>query len=344
VNLLFIPFFILYTLALVKTDRLMADNKFLWNHNRRFNAYAAYFKKVFGQRVQKISVDAGFTCPNRDGTLARGGCTYCNNDAFNPSYCNPSKSIDQQVLEGIEFHKVRYRRATNYLVYFQPYSNTYAPLSQLKKLYESALEQPGVVGLVIGTRPDCIDDEKLEYLQNLSEKYYIIIEYGIESIYNQTLNRINRAHTYEQSCEAIVKTADYGINIGAHFIFGLPGESRKMMMDSVTEISTLPLTTIKFHQLQIVSNTTIAKDFKLSPGDHKLFSFDDYINFIVDFTEKLNPKFIIERFAGEVPPRYLAGPGWGLIRNDQINLTIEKEFEKRNSWQGKYFMPNNNQN
>ncbi len=315
----------------------MTQSKYNWGHERRFNAYAPYFKKIFGQRVQKISVDAGFTCPNRDGNKASGGCTYCNNDAFNPSYCNPSKSIDQQVLEGIEFHKVRYRRASNYLVYFQPYSNTYAPLSHLKELYESALEQPGVVGLVIGTRPDCIDDEKLKYLHELSKKYYIIIEYGVESIYNNTLDRINRAHTYEQSLDAILKTASYEINIGAHFIFGLPDESRDMMMDSVNEISKLPLTTIKFHQLQIVTGTTMAKDYDTNPTDYDLFSFDDYINFIVNFTEKLNPNFIIERFAGEVPPRYLAGPGWGLIRNDQINVAIEKEMEKRDTWQGKFF-------
>ncbi len=315
----------------------MTDLNFIWGHNRRFNSYSEYFKRTFGQRVQKISVDAGFTCPNRDGKLARGGCTYCNNDAFNPSYCNPLKPIDQQVLEGIEFHKVRYRRASTYLVYFQPYSNTYAPLDHLKNLYESALEQPGVVGLVIGTRPDCIDDEKLEYLQQLSKKYYIIIEYGVESIYNSTLNRINRAHTYEQSVDAIIKTTDYGINVGAHFIFGLPGESREMMMDSVTEISKLPLTTIKFHQLQIVEGTTMAKDFKANPEDYELFSFEEYIDFIVSFSERLNPQFIIERFAGEVPPRYLAGPGWGLIRNDQINIAIEKELERRDSWQGKFF-------
>lgn len=315
----------------------MTPSKYNWGHERRFNAYAPYFKKLFGQRVQKISVDAGFTCPNRDGRLARGGCTYCNNDAFNPSYCNPSKPINQQVLEGIEFHKVRYRRANNYLVYFQPYSNTYAPLNHLKKLYESALRQPGVIGLVIGTRPDCIDDEKLEYLQHLSKNHYVIIEYGVESIYNSTLNRINRKHTYEQSVGAITKTAEHGINVGAHFIFGLPGESRAMMMDSVNEISKLPLTTIKFHQLQIVANTAMAKDFKANPNSYDLFSFEEYINFIVGFTEKLNPDFIIERFAGEVPPRYLAGPGWGLVRNDRINIAIEKELEKRDSWQGKSF-------
>lgn len=185
---------------------------YIWGHNRRYNAYAQYFKKLFGERVQKISVNAGFSCPNRDGKLTIGGCTFCNNDAFNPSYCNPDKPIDQQIREGIEFHKVRYRRAKSYLVYFQPYSNTYATLDHLKKLYKSALDQPGVIGLVIGTRPDCINDEKLKYLQQLSKNHYIIIEYGVESIYNKTLTRINRGHTYEQSVDTITKTSDYGIN------------------------------------------------------------------------------------------------------------------------------------
>jgi radical SAM protein (TIGR01212 family) len=288
-----------------------------WGHKRRYNSYSEYFKKKFGERVQKISVDAGFTCPNRDGKVARGGCTYCNNNAFNPSYCDPEKPINHQVLEGIQFHKVRYRRANSYLVYFQPYSNTYAPLEKLKVLYENALRQPGVIGLVLGTRPDCIDDEKLEYLKKLSQDYYIIIEYGVESIYNKTLERINRWHTYEQSKEAIEKTKEYGINIGAHFIFGLPGDSNDLIMESVKEISTLPLTAIKFHQLQIVEGTKMAMDYKRNPNDYKLFGFEEYVNFIVDFSEKLNPEFIIERFAGEVPPRYQAGPGWGLIRNDQ---------------------------
>jgi len=308
-----------------------------WGHNRRYNAYAPYFKNIFGERVQKISVDAGFTCPNRDGTLARGGCTYCNNNAFNPSYCDPANPVEQQIRDGIEFHKVRYRRANKYLVYFQPYSNTYAPLPHLKKLYEAALSQPGVVGLVIGTRPDCVDDEKLGYLKKLSERYYIVIEYGVESIYDKTLERINRQHTYKQSEEALLKSAEYGLNIGAHFIFGLPGESREMMMDSVHAINRLPLNSIKFHQLQIVEGTVMARDYVTHPEHYDLFSFDEYIDFIIRFTERLNPAFVIERFAGEVPPRFLAGPGWGKIRNDQINIAIEKEMEKRDTWQGKFF-------
>jgi radical SAM protein (TIGR01212 family) len=308
-----------------------------WNHNRRYNAFAPYFKELFGERVQKISVDAGFTCPNRDGTKGRGGCTYCNNNAFNPSYCHPEKPLEQQIREGIEFHQVRYRRASKYLVYFQPYSNTYAPLDHLKELYETALKQPGVIGLVIGTRPDCVDREKLKYLSELSKNYYITIEYGVESIYNETLERINRQHTYEESVQAIELSREFNLHIGAHFIFGLPGESREMMMESVHEINKLPLNSIKFHQLQIVEGTTMAKDYTQKPEDYDLFSFKEYIDFIIRFTEQLNPAFIIERFAGEVPPRFLAGPGWGLIRNDQINVAIEKELEQRNTWQGKKF-------
>lgn len=308
-----------------------------WGHNRRFNSYNEYFKKEFGERVQKVSIDAGFTCPNRDGTLAFGGCTYCNNDAFNPSYCQPTKPIKQQLEEGIEFHLKRYRRANKYLAYFQTYSNTFAPLEKLKKIYSEALSHPNVIGLVIGTRPDCIDDEKLEYFGQLNKDHYLIIEYGIESCYNKTLETINRQHTFEQSVEIIEKTAEKGIKIGSHIIFGLPGETRQEMMDQVQTLSALPINNIKFHQLQIIKNTKMALDYKKDPDGFDLFSLEDYINFIVEFTSRLNPDFIIERFTGEVPPRFLAGPNWGLIRNDQVNLLIEKKLEELDTWQGKKY-------
>lgn len=308
-----------------------------WGHDRRFNSYTEYFKRYFGERVQKVTIDAGFTCPNRDGLLARGGCTYCNNDAFNPSYCQPQKSVSHQIEEGVEFHKVRYRRANKYLAYFQAYTNTYAPLEELKKIYDQALSFPGVVGLVIGTRPDCIDDEKLEYFSKLSEKYYIIIEYGIESCYNKTLELINRQHTFEQSAEAIIKTANYGIKTGAHLIFGLPGESREEMLQEARILSDLPLTTIKFHQLQIIKNTVMAVQYAKDSSLFNLFGLDEYINFIIQFIEQLNPEFIIERFTGEAPPRFLASPTWGLIRNDQINNQIENKLKQLNTWQGKFY-------
>lgn len=284
--------------------------------------------------MQKLSIDAGFSCPNRDGSKGRGGCTYCNNDAFNPSYCNPDKSVDQQIREGMEFHAWRYKKPGKFLAYFQPYSNTYASLEHLKQIYGQALLHPEIIGLVIGTRPDCIDEEKLEYFSELSKTHYVIIEYGIESCYNRTLKKINRGHSFEESLAAIEKTAGAGIKTGAHLIFGLPGESRQEMMAEADILSELPLTNIKFHQLQIIKGTAMEKDFKANPGEYTFFQLEEYISFIVDFIERLNPAFIIERFAGEVPPRFQAGPGWGLTRNERVVELVEAELENRKSYQG----------
>jgi radical SAM protein (TIGR01212 family) len=307
-----------------------------WGHHRRFNSYAEHFRKEFGGRVQKLAIDAGFTCPNRDGSKGTGGCTYCDNDAFNPSYCHPGKTIGKQIEEGIEFHIKRYRRASRYLAYFQPYSNTYAPLNKMKEIYAEALSFPEVIGLVIGTRPDCIDKEKLEYFGELSEKYYIMLEYGIESCYDRTLSRINRGHNFEDALSALEQTSKYGIKSGAHIIFGLPGESPDDMMAEAEALSALPISNIKFHQLQIIKGTRMASEFKEKPEDFHIFSLEEYIEFIIDFVEKLNPSFVIERFAGEVPPRFLDGPGWGLIRNDQVLARIEKRMEERETWQGRH--------
>jgi uncharacterized protein len=308
-----------------------------WGHQRRFNSYAEYFKKEFGGRVQKLAIDAGFTCPNRDGTQGHNGCTYCDNDAFNPSYCHPETSVKFQIEEGIEFHARRYRRATRDLAYFQPYSNTYAPLEKLKEIYSQALSFPEIAGLVIGTRPDCIDDEKLDYFRHLSSSYYIILEFGIESCYDRTLKRINRGHTFDDTINAFEKTSALGLKTGAHIIFGLPGESKEDMMKEAGILSALPIDNIKFHQLQIIKGTRMAEEYKIQPADFVQFSLDEYIEFIIDFVEMLNPGFVIERFAGEVPPKYLEGSGWGLIRNDQILNRIEKRMEERETWQGKNF-------
>lgn len=308
-----------------------------WGHQRRFNSYAEYFKREFGGRVQKLAIDAGFTCPNRDGTKGRGGCTYCDNDAFNPSYCHPEKSILKQIEEGIEFHARRYRRASRYLAYFQPYSNTYAPLKKLKEMYSQALAFPEILGLVIGTRPDCIDEEKLEYFSDLSKSHYIMLEYGIESCYNRTLNRINRGHTFEDTRAALEMTSRYGIKTGVHMIFGLPGESKDEMMLEAEILSALPVNNIKFHQLQIIKGTRMAEEFNSRPEDFIVFSLHDYLEFIIDFIERLNPSIVIERFAGEVPPRFLAGPGWDLIRNDQLLVKVENRLVERETWQGRKF-------
>ena len=306
-----------------------------WGHTRRFNSYTEYIRKTFGGRVQKVVVDAGFTCPNRDGTKGTGGCTYCDNDAFNPSYCNPVEPIHHQISKGIDFHAVRYRRAERFLVYFQPYSNTYKPIGQLIELYETALKYPDVIGLVIGTRPDCVDDEILNYLGNLSKKVYVQIEYGIESCYDHTLLRINRGHDFAEARKAIEETHRRGIRTGAHLIFGLPSETREDMLKEADILSTLPIDSVKFHQLQIVKGTNMEKEFLSSPDEFHSFSLEEYIDFIICFIEKLNPAIVIERFSGEVPPPYLHHSEWELIRYDSVLRLIEAELERRDTWQGK---------
>lgn len=309
---------------------------FPWGDNRRFNSYSSYFTREFGSRVQKISIDAGFSCPNRDGKISTGGCTFCRNDAFNPSYCHPEKSIRQQIDEGIEFHQRRYRRAKSYLAYFQAFSNTYKPLDELEKLYREALSVDGVIGLVIGTRPDCINVETLEMLKDLNAT--IILEYGVESVYDQTLTRVNRGHDFATAKKAIELTHKYGFHCGGHFIFGLPGETREMMLNAADIISKLPLTTVKFHQLQIFKDTKMADEYIANPSDFHLFTLDDYIEFVIDFIERLNPGLVIERFAGEVPPRYLVSKPWLNLRYDQVLSLIEKRLEERNTYQGKKYL------
>ncbi|MBW6500554.1 MAG: TIGR01212 family radical SAM protein [Bacteroidales bacterium] len=294
---------------------------------------------MFGARVQKVSLDAGFSCPNRDGTKGYNGCAYCNNDAFNPSYCKPEKPISQQLREGIMFHEKRYRRSDSYLAYFQAYSNTYAPVSTLKKLYSEALSYPGIKGLIIGTRPDCVDEEILDYLQDLSSKYYISVEYGIESCYDRTLLRINRGHTFAQAEEALKMTAGRVINCGAHFIFGLPGETRDEMLKEAEIISRLPLKTVKFHQLQIIKGTSIEREYNQNPDDFQLFTWGEYLDFIIAFLELLNPAIIVDRFTGEAPPRFLANESWGKKRTDTIVALIERRLEELGTWQGRLFTP-----
>ena len=316
---------------------MTTSKTFPWGDTRRFNSYNAYFTKQFGSRVQKISIDAGFSCPNRDGKINTGGCTFCSNDAFNPSYCRPEKTIRQQIEEGIEFHKRRYRRANQYLAYFQPYSNTYKPLDELKKIYSQALEIPEIAGIVIGTRPDLIDEDILQYLAEIQKTHYVIVEYGIESVYDATLKHVNRGHDFATAKRAVELTAAYNLPCGGHFIFGLPGETKPMMLDAADIISQLPLTTVKFHQLQIFKNTTMADEYLQHKEAFHLFELEEYIDFVIDFTERLNPNIVIERFAGEVPPRYLLSEPWMKLRYDEVLTRIEKRMEERDTWQGKSY-------
>ena len=306
-----------------------------WGNLRRFNSYAGYIKRKFGGRAQKLTLDAGFTCPNRDGTIGTGGCSYCNNNSFNPSYCTPAKPITQQLNEGIEFHNFRYRRVEKFLAYFQAFSNTYAPLDKLKELYGEALSHPKVNGLVIGTRPDCVDEEKLDYLAELAKEYYVSVEYGVESCYNRTLERINRGHTFEKSAWAIEETAKRGLNVGVHFIVGLPGESRDDLTNQTKMINELPLTTIKFHQLQIVTGTAFAIEYEKHPDSFNFFTLDEYLLLMVEIIERLNPSVVVERFTGEASPKTLIAPNWGKYRSDQLLQKFENLLAEKDTWQGK---------
>jgi uncharacterized protein len=311
-----------------------------WDNNRRFNSWSDQARKKYGTRLQKLTINAGFSCPNRDGTVGTGGCTFCNNDGFNPSYCDPQKTIDQQIDEGLAFIRNRYPRAKKFVAYFQAYSNTHAPLRQLRSIYEEALQHPEIYGLVIGTRPDCVDDEKLDYLARLSETYFIKLEYGVESCYTETLSRINRGHNFEASVKAIQATAARGIFNGIHLIFGLPGESRKMMHSQVHLLNELPIHTIKFHQLQIVKNTAMAEEYAAFPERFHLFELNEYVEFVVSFLEELRPDISVDRFSGEVPPGLIAGKRWGNIRSDGIIRLIEEKLEKRDTYQGRLFLNN----
>ncbi len=308
-----------------------------WGDERRFNSYAGYFRRRFGDRVQKLSVDAGFTCPNRDGTVGRGGCTFCINGAFTPSYCSPAKSISQQIDEGIEFHRNRYRTAQRYLVYFQSYSNTYAPLERLRELYGEALRHPDVVGIVIGTRPDCVDEAKLDYLAEVARERYVAVEYGIESTFDATLRAVNRGHDFAAAERAVRMTAERGLAVGGHFILGLPGETDEMLLAQTARINALPLTTVKFHQLQVFRGTALAAEYDARPERFRCWTIDEYLDLFVEILRRLRPDLVVERFASEAPPRYHYGRNWGLVRNEQLLAMLEKRLVLRDVWQGEIF-------
>jgi len=315
---------------------------------KRYNSFVGYYKRKYGERLQKLVLDAGFCCPNRDGTVGVGGCTYCDNAAFHPGYSTPGKSLAQQIDEGISFHKVRYRNTQHYLAYFQAYSNTYGPLPHLKQLYEEALSHPDIVGVVIGTRPDCVDEAKLDYLADLQqgrvlsdwhregfENPLVTVEYGIESCYDSTLLHINRGHDFACAQKAVKMTSERGIDTGAHFILGLPLETKQMLLDQCDLINELPLLSVKFHQLQFVRGTKMESEFESNPERFLRMPLDEYLEFIVDILERLRPDLYIERVAGEVPPRFVKETQWGLIRNFQILHLLDDLLEKRGTYQGK---------
>ena len=303
----------------------------------RYLNYNTVLKSEFTKRVQKISINAGFTCPNRDGSKGTGGCTYCNNQTFSPDYCKSAKSVSQQIEEGIAFFNHKYE-AQKYLAYFQSYTNTYDKLENLTQIYEEALINPKVVGIVIGTRPDCVSDELLDYFAELNKQYYVMIEYGVESTSDDTLKLINRGHDYACAEQVIRKTAARGLRTAAHLILGLPGESRETILSHAKKISGLPLTAIKLHQLQLVRGTVMARQFAEHPEWFNMMSAMEYIDLVIDFLEILHPQIAVERFISQSPPRLLIAPDWGL-KNFEFVSKIEKRLVERDTWQGKKFLP-----
>jgi len=309
--------------------------KYIWGHNKRYNDFSTYFRKKFSERVQKVSIDAGFTCPNRDGTKGLGGCTYCNNKTFKPTYCNLEESVTSQIQQGVDFFGKKYK-SMKFLAYFQAYTNTYAPFDDLKNLYEEALKHPKIIGLVISTRPDTVSSELLDYLADLSKKVYVMVEFGLESHLEKSLQFINRGHTFNASIWALEQTAKRGINNGTHLILGLPGESRKEMLEQAKVISKLPVKNLKLHQLQIHKGTLLEKQYLKNPDKFSLFTAEDYIELVVDYLEFLNPKIIVERFISQAPPEMLIAPKWGL-KNFEFVAKVEKRLKERDTWQGRLF-------
>lgn len=300
---------------------------------KRYREFGDFLRERFPFKAQKIAINAGFTCPNRDGSKGRGGCTYCNNQTFNPSYCQTDKSVTDQLAEGVRFFSRKYPEM-RYLAYFQAYTSTYGELERLERLYEEALDYPGVVGLVIGTRPDCMPDRLLDYLARLSERVLVLVEYGVESTLDRTLRRINRGHDFAEAQEAIRRTAARGIAVGAHLILGLPGESRDEILGHADRLSDLPLATLKLHQLQLIRHTRMALEFERRPEDFHLFTADEYIDLAIDFIERLDPAIALERFVSQSPKELLIAPDWGL-KNYEFTARVNRRLAERDSWQGK---------
>lgn len=306
-----------------------------WKESKRYNDFSSHVRRTFSHRVQKVSIDAGFTCPNRDGSKGTGGCSYCNNTTFKPYYCNLEVSVSDQIKKGIDFFSGKYK-SIQYLAYFQAYTNTYAPLDDLKSLYEEALSYPGVIGLVVSTRPDALSEGLLDYFEELSKKVYVMIEFGVESHLDHTLELINRGHTFSDSVYAIRETARRKINNCAHVILGLPGESRSDILEQADVLSGLPIKNMKLHQLQIHEGTKMASDFSQSPERYNLYTADEYMELVVDYLERLSPDIIIERFISQAPPDMLIAPKWGL-KNFEFVAKVEKRLAERDTWQGRLY-------
>lgn len=295
-----------------------------------YKEFGTWLQAELGCKAQKLSVDAGLTCPNRDGTLGRGGCTFCDNRTFNPAYCRQGGSITDQLEAGKRFFSRKYP-TMKYLAYFQSYSNSYGTLSHLKELYEEALRVPDVVGLVIGTRPDCMPDALLEYLEELNRRTFLLVEYGVESANEETLVRVNRGHTFAQARECIIRTAQRGIRVGVHMILGFPWETRSELIRQAQLIASLPITTLKLHQLQVIKGTQLAREYELQPWP--LPTAEEYVDLVLEYISHLPPSLVLERFVSQSPPEYVIAPRWGL-KNHEFSALVKKAIQKRSTQLG----------
>ncbi len=302
---------------------------------RRYNAFGQYMKERYHAPVYKVNVDAGFTCPNRDGSIATGGCIYCNNDSFRPTACTSAASLREQIGKGIPYLRSRYG-AERFLVYFQPYTNTYAAVDILERLYREALDNPGVVGLAIGTRPDCVDAGKIRLLESLARDYFILVEYGLQSIYDRTLEFINRGHDYAIFRNAVELTAGRGIHIGAHLILGFPTETREEMLAMAGELSRQPIEFLKIHQLQVVKDTALADLYAEKP--FATFGYEEYLEMLADFLERLSPGIVLQRLFAAAPDDILVAPVWNKTRSELLR-DLDALMEKRGTSQGKLYVP-----
>ena len=298
---------------------------------RRYNAFGQYMKDLYHTPVYKVNVDAGFTCPNRDGSVATGGCIYCNNDSFRPSACTSASSLREQIAKGIPYLRSRYG-AEKFIVYFQPYTNTYAPVGTLERLYREALDNPGVMGLAIGTRPDCVDREKIALLETLARDHFILVEYGLQSIYDRTLEFINRGHDYACFQKAVALTTGRGIRVGAHLILGFPTETREEMLCMADELSRMPIEFLKIHQLQVVKDTALADLYLTRP--FPTFDYEEYLALLSDFLDRLSPQIVLQRLFAAAPDEILIAPIWNKTRSEFLR-DLDACLEMRGSFQGK---------
>lgn len=317
----------------------MSDSRiYPWGDELPYNSAAERLKERFGGRVQKLSLSAGFSCPNRDGRVGTGGCTFCNNEAFVPFYTHHI-DIDTQIGEGLGFLRERYPRSARFVAYFQAYTNTYGDFEEIAALYSRVLSHPEIGGIVVGTRPDCVDERMLDFFAGLAKDHFVSVEYGVESVYDDVLLRVNRGHDYAAAVRAIGMSAERGLHTGAHFMFGLTDPQREA--DSVSRINALPLSSVKFHQLQIIRSTALEKEWEQGMGEFHLFGREEYEEFIIGVLERLRPDLPVERFISETPPRYRRAPDWGLQwRVPEVRREIVAKMKSSGRWQGRVFLVN----